>query len=168
MLAKSKTYRLIVIFIPIFEKKRNSTVSDFWGRFVGASWSSSGEEEKGRGEGPIIILTASLLSPPCLPLYRPTYCRVSLCITVYCPNRVLPCIGTENLRSHTKPVSSASSTALAFSWFGIRIVSNQITIMLSLEFLWVLASSNQLFSTSQWEAPMKGHAAKQPPMQFPL
>ena len=75
-----------------------------------------------RGEGPIIILTASLLSRPCLPVYRPVYSRVSPCITVYCPHRVSRCIGTENLRSHTEPVSSASSTALAFSWFGIGIV----------------------------------------------
>ena len=34
--------------------------------------------------GPIIILTASLLSPPCLPLYRPLYSSVY--------PRVLPCI----------------------------------------------------------------------------
>ena len=45
----------------------------------------------------------------------------------YCPNSVSTCIGTENLRSHTEPVSSASSTTLAFSfsveigWYHIAI-----------------------------------------------
>ena len=76
----------------------------------------------GRDEGPIIILTASLLSRPCRSVYRPVYSRVSPCITLYRPHRVSRCIGTENLRSHTEPVSSASSTDLAFSWFGIGIV----------------------------------------------
>ena len=108
------------------------------------------EQWGGRGEGPIIILTASLLFRPCLPVYRPVYSCVFPCITVYCPDRVSRCIGTENLRSHTKPVSSASSTALAFSWFGIGIVlglvSNPFHIkMLSLFGFLHQFSRNQMF-----------------------
>ena len=122
----------------------------------------------GRDEGPIIILTASLLSRPCLPVYRPVYSRVSPCITVYCPHRVSRCIGTENLRSHTEPVSSASSTDLAFSWFGIGI---QLEALYRTQFIskyshrWAFSSSPGIIFSA---ADLKCYGAdeKQLPMSF--
>ena len=91
-----------------FSPKRNSTVSNFRGVSVRASWSSPPERRSIGGDS---ARDRSLSRQP-----------------PYCPNSVSTCIGTENLRSHTEPVSSASSTTLAFSfrveigWYHVAIL----------------------------------------------
>ena len=91
-----------------FSPKRNSTVSNFRGVSVRASWSSPPERRSIGGDS---ARDRSLSRQP-----------------PYCPNSVSTCIGTENLRSHTEPVSSAASTTLAFS-FSVEIGWYHVAIL---------------------------------------